>query len=979
MSGPRLTVSILALAILLVCPAAARAQSAMAGVVKDATGAVIPGVSVEAASPVLIEKARYALTDAEGVFRIEGLFPGTYTVTFTLAGFNTVKRDGLELPGNFTATVNAELRIGALEETVTVSGASPVVDVQSTASAQVIGRDLLDAIPTGRTAQTAAALVVGVAMASPDVGGSGAQKFTTMTTHGMNSAQTTVLLDGIQLNGLDADGSTQSYTNTQHYEEIVIQTSGAGADVGAGGVRQSLIPRKGGNQFHGSSALQVADGDWQADAVSPELRARGLTIGTTTKLTSNMEVGTGGKFIQDKLWWFAAARKQVANEGVADTFYPDGSQGVNEQYVRNLGLRLTYQVDRRNQVSVFYDRIWKYLSSQMDAGYDPVTAGLRTYPSANYGQGQFKWTSTISSRFLVEVGANQYQAIQSIGYQPGVQKPYGTPEWFAGATRRDLALGTVTGAYPIQRSTQAPTRRFLSASASYITGSHSVKIGVQDTWGYEWFAAYKNADLEQNYTNGVPTSVYAFNSPVAWNNAVDANWALYAQDTWTLKRLSLNFGVRWEYFKASVPEKESTPGRFGPTQPRTFGPEVFPIWKDTAPRFGAVYDLRGDAKTALKVSVNKYVRQLTDGLTNAYNPIRLQQATLAWTDLNGDDVAQGERGCTFGSPGCEINLGQLPANFAAIVPGCTVLYTPGSIPCGNAQLDAARTREYSWQYGVGVQHEVLPRVSASINWFHTRFYNLPLTYNSAQTAADYSPVPVVSPMDGRIVTVYNVSAAAQTRVLNLESNATDRQRWNNAIEIGFGARLPGGATLFGGVASDLTIEVSCDDPVNPNNQIYCDERQSHKPWLNQIKIAGSVPLPWGIQLGAALQNYNRYLSTGGAVWLVTRTTRYASDCLGPCVPNGLVNPTLAVAQISVPLEPRSLRLSDRINQLDINIGKWITVRNNLRVQPELAIFNAFNNLAVFGARSLNFGTSSYLQPATTLPPRTIRLGAQIKW
>jgi hypothetical protein len=947
--------------------------------VRDATGAVIPGATIEASSPVLIEKVRSVTSDSAGTYRIENLFPGTYTVTFTLPGFVTVIREGLELPGNFTATVNAELRVGELAETVTVSGASPVVDVASTAKAEVITRELLDAIPTGRTAQTAATLVVGVTLGAPDVGGSGAQKFTTMTTHGMNIAQTTVLLDGIQLNGLDGDGSTQSYTNTQHYEEIVIQTSGAGADVGSGGVRQLLIPRKGGNEFHGSGAILYADGDWQADAVSPELHDRGLTIGTTTKLIANQEVGMGGKILQDKLWWFAAARNQVANEGIADTFYPDGTQGVNEQYVRNLGMRVTYQMDGRNQVSVFYDRIWKYLSSQMEAGYDPVTAGLRTYPSPNYGQGQVKWTSTLSSRLLVEAGFNQYQAIQRIGYQPGIAQPYGTPGWFAGATRRDLARGTVTTAYPIARSIQSPTRRFFSTAASYVTGTHSIKVGVQDTWGYEWFAAYKNADLEQNYTNGVPTSVAAFNSPVVWNNAVDANWGLYAQDTWTYRRVSLSVGARWEYFKASIPEKSSTPGRFGPTETRTFGPEVFPIWKDFTPRFGVVYDVTGSARTALKFSVNKYMRQLTDGLTNAYNPIRLQSATLTWQDLNGDDIAQGGRGCVFLTPGCEINMAQMPNNFAVVVPGCTVIHTPGSIPCGTSQLDANRTREYSWQYNVGVQHEVLPGVSASVNWFHTRFYNLPLTYNTAQTSADYSPVRIVSPMDGSVVTVYNVSAAAQARVLNLETNATARQRWNNALEFGMTARLRGGANVFGGFGTDLTVEVSCDDPVNPNSLIYCDERESDKPWLNQIKIAGTMPLPWGLQLSGALQNYSRYMSTGGAVWLITRTTRYAAGCPGPCVPGELVNPTMAVAQMSVPLEPRSLRLSDRINQLDINLGKWVTVRRSLRLQPELAIFNAFNSLAVYGVRSLNYGTTSFEQPATTLSPRTVRLGLQVKW
>ena len=356
---------------LLLVPVAVAAQSAISGTVKDTTGAVLPGVTVEVASPALIERVRSTISDAGGAFQIVDLRPGVYTVTFTLPGFSTVKREGLELPGDFNATVNGEMRVGALEETVTVSGASPVVDVQSTAKAQVISRDMLDVLPTGKTAQTAAALVAGVIMATPDVGGSGAMNQNATTAHGFNSAQTTVLLDGIQLNGMCGNGATQSYSNTQNYEEITVSNAGAGADVSAGGVRQNLIPRRGGNEFHGSGAGVYSSGDWQAAAVTKELEARGLKQGDSFASLYTFEAGVGGKFVKDRFWWFGAARKQASNTNVADTFNPDGSQGVNEQYIKNVSLRLTFQVNQRNQLNVFYDRVFKYLSNDMSAGYEP--------------------------------------------------------------------------------------------------------------------------------------------------------------------------------------------------------------------------------------------------------------------------------------------------------------------------------------------------------------------------------------------------------------------------------------------------------------------------------------------------------------------------------------------------------------------------------------------------------------------------------
>jgi hypothetical protein len=785
-----------------------------------------------------------------------------------------------------------------------------------------------------------------------------------------------VLLDGIQMNGMCGNGATQSYTSTQNYEEIVVQNSGAGADVQGGGVRQYLVPRKGGNEFHGSWSAVYATHKWQADAITPELAARGLTRGNSFDDLYTYETGFGGKFVRDRLWWFGNLRHQANNVAIADTFNSDGSQGISDQYVQNLGLRLTWQIDQKNQLNVYTNRVFKYLGHDMSAGYDPEKAAMLTLRSPLYQQAQVKWTSTLTSKLLLELGWNQYQAYRTNVYQPGVEKPYGTPEWYAGATHRDLSLGTVTRAYPMTLSIQDPTRRYFSTAISYVTGSHNVKFGVQDNWGYEWFATYKNADLEQNYQNGVPTSVYVYNSPTYLNNSLDSNWGIYAQDAWSLRRLTLNYGVRWEYFKASIPQEEVGQGRFAGA--RKFGPEVFPVWKDAAPRFGAVYDLRGNAKTALKFGVNKYNLQLTDGLTNAHNPIRLQSATLAWTDVNNDDVAQGLPGCTYLNPGCEINFAQLATTYAQVPAGCSVIAGSGGVPCGTAQLDGNRKREYTWQYNVGVQHELLPRVSVSANWFYTRFYNLGLTYNSLQTPADYTPVQVASPIDGSVVTVYNVSTAANVRQLNLETNAPNSKQWNNAVEFAFNARV-GATTLFGGVSSDQTIAVRCDDPSNPNNLIYCDQSQNGMPWLTQMKLAGSTRFRWDIRLGASIQVYQRQLSTTqGTVWLVTRTTRYANDCKGPCTPGALVIPNLTPAQFSVPLEPIGIRKSDWIRQLDINVGKNFRV-GKVQLQPEIAVFNALNNLAVYAVRSFNYGTAAYLQPSTTLIPRVARIGMDVKW
>jgi hypothetical protein len=201
------------LACVLIVPGTAVAQSAIAGTVKDTSGAVLPGVTVEASSPALIEKTRTGISDAQGNYKIVDLRPGLYTVTFTLTGFATVKREGLELPSNFTMSVNGDLRVGQLEETVTVTGESPVVDVQTNTRAAVLSRDVLDAVPNAHTLQSVGQLVVGVTLTIPDVGGSQAMQQTYFSVHGAGAAQTAVLMDGMIINGLQGDGAIQSYLN----------------------------------------------------------------------------------------------------------------------------------------------------------------------------------------------------------------------------------------------------------------------------------------------------------------------------------------------------------------------------------------------------------------------------------------------------------------------------------------------------------------------------------------------------------------------------------------------------------------------------------------------------------------------------------------------------------------------------------------------------------------------------------------------
>src|SRR5581483_3873338 len=364
MTSSRIVRSALILAAVLLLPTAARAQSAFAGIVKDTTGAVLPGVTVEAASPVLIEQVRTVTSDANGAYRIENLRPGTYTLTFSLPGFSSVKREGIELQANFTATINAEMKVGAVEETVTVSGESPVVDVQTNTKAQVLPREVLDAVPTAHTIQGVGQLVVGVTLTAPDVGGSQAMQQTYFTVHGLGAAQTSLMMDGMIINGLQGDGAIQTYTNDAGNQEMVYQTGGGTVDSPTGGVKINMIPKEGGNRFSGSLFQGYESSSLQSNNLTPRLANAGVKLVDKIGTYDDTNATVGGPIAKDKLWYFGSVRFFTVNKPIASTYVSDGTpagiaacaaalagrggslcpQGVDPQHQYSGLVRLTWQV-----------------------------------------------------------------------------------------------------------------------------------------------------------------------------------------------------------------------------------------------------------------------------------------------------------------------------------------------------------------------------------------------------------------------------------------------------------------------------------------------------------------------------------------------------------------------------------------------------------------------------------------------------------
>jgi hypothetical protein len=1041
-----MAVVVAALASLVLVPTVAHAQSAIAGVVKDTSGAVLPGVTVEAASDVLIEKTRSVVTDGAGQYKIVDLRPGVYSVTFSLPGFASVKRDGVELPANFTSTINADLKVGSLEETVVVSGQSPVVDVQTTVHTQVLNRDTLDALPTGRTIQGLGQLVVGVALSIPDVGGTRAMQQTYMSTHGLTSANNTVLVDGMMVNGLQSDGSVQSYFNDAMSQEVSYQTSGIGADTSSGGVRLNMIPREGGNKFSGAFFTSYRPGDWQSDNFSQDLKDRGLPNPSLIQRIYDLNFSQGGPIKKDKLWFFTSARAWSVNAPIAGTFVTDGSgtataaclqaaktanpceQGIDDQRIRSALVRLTYQVTPKHKFAAYFDEIDKFRGHAMSAGDDFNTASV-VWNSPAYHTGSAKWTSTLSNRLMFEGGYSNNTEDYTNETQKGINKIRGSAAWYAGAARRDTGLGA-TSVQPLISSlnTTSPLRYNLQASMSYVTGSHNFKFGWQRTFGHFGHTYDGNADLDQNYnstTTGIPftqpTQVVVYNTPIVSREELMYDQGFYGQDQWTIKRLTINAGLRYEWVNGRVPAQASPAGRFVPARNYAETPNV-PNQHDPAPRFGLAYDLFGNGKTALKYSLNRYNASRTTGDANSgaqrYNPLARVTAPLTWTDLNKDDIAQGELGCVYLTPGCEINLAQLPANF-----GVRALTTQ----------DPNIPRTWDLEQGVEIQHELLPRISVTASYYHGTFHDILISDNRTIGLGNWTPYQVFNPIDGTPLTIYDFALSPKPALDVFDTASNAYKQTFNSFGFQFNARLPKGATLFGGLGLDRLLQNTCAEPDNPNLLRFCndwdleanlapgDAKHGYKiPYLTNGKLSGTLPLPYGIQLSGAFQSNMGFAArstatpatsrtVGGTTWVITDTGTTAiyptvngkawcpacPNGVAPWAPNqriipGTVRGTDSGGTLNIRLIPYNAdgQYTDRVNQLDLKVQKTVTI-GMFKVSPTLEMFNVFNADPVILQRLTSWNAPAVVggveQPSTTNQPsgilngRIFGVSAQVRW
>jgi hypothetical protein len=998
-------------ALLLITPSLSLAQqSSITGVVRDTSGAVLPGVTVEATSPVLIEKVRSASTDDTGQYRIIELRPGTYTVTFTLPGFTTVKREGLVLPAEFVATVNADLRVGGLEETVTVTGESPVVDVQSARRSRTLDNSLIEALPTAQG--YAAVMVLMPSMVQSNGGNNDTLLNPGMIVFGGRGgrgnegiAQTDGIGTGAAING----GGVSGYGRLDTTEEVAMTIFGGLGDVEVGGPIVNLIPRTGSNVLSHRFQASGLPGSWQGSNFTQELRDAGLRSPARTNYQWDGSLMHGGPIVRDRLWFFYTTRYNgngtqltgiFDNKNAGDRtkwlYEPDLSRPASNSTSGTITptLRLTAQLTPRMQVGMFADGGAFRLSDAPQIGVVGAAALATPETGTVGGSGrstmfQYKWTWTLTSKLLLDASYGSFHQDWNGRERPGNDRELirVTEQCAGGCANNGGLAGLVYRAQVWNADYMEPNR--WQAAATYVTGAHNMKAGYQGVFHWEIRHPHtNNYNLQYRFNNGIPNQLTQTLNPYQTDSRTRYD-AFYVQDQWTRGRMTVQGALRYDHAWSYYPRQQIGPTNFLP-QPLVFEKSKGVIgYHDINPRMGFAYDVFGTGKTALKVNVGRYLEAAVNGNGN-YSELLPERriatnVTRTWTDANGNYSAD-----------CDLMVGTAQdlraggGDFCGAWSNLNFGKNVYSLSYDENILKGWYNRPSDWQIGATVQHEVLPRISVEVSYVRRWLQNFTVTDNRAVAASDFTEFSVTAPTDPRLPGGGGYVVGNLYNVVPSKFGLTDQYRTYspgfgnvsmvyNGVDVNFSARLRSGVQVQGGTSTGQQVIDSCEirsklpeqvstgtsaqggipyDPANP----YCYVAPGI---TTRLTAAATYTIP-----KLDVQVSNTLTSSPGvplqANWNVPSAT--AAQTLGRPLagnaPNVMVNL----------LEPGQMR-SPRVNILDFRIGKVFRQGGN-RALVAVDLYNALNLDTVLVYNQTYVPNGSWLIPQNVLTARTAKLTVQ---
>ena len=1000
----------------------AQENAGITGVARDSTGGILPGVAAVAASPQLITQTREAITDGTGRYNITALPPGTYTVTFTLPGFSVYVVEEVVLTTAFTATVNAEMTVGGLEETVTVTGVSEVVDIQNVRTQQTLDYEILEALPSGaRDLTQFVSMTLGATNATQgrnDVGGDMGDANTSIAIHGGRGEDGKVNYAGMGTNGFWGDGGGQQRIfkfNTIGVKETVIDTGGAGASTETGGANLSMIPREGANQFSLHAIVAFANSSLAAGSVSDELIARGSQPqAKSMKKVYDNGLGLGGAIIQDRLWWYSATRFWGNQTFGANSFFnsstdpfqfvPSTRRGFSSTYIRDTKGHFTIQATEKHKFSASTNwqracNCWLFQGS-----------GTASAPSADlsfqYGQGpgmwltQGTWTFPASNNLLFQAGLSFLK--QGTTFGNGIPPSVRVTERTTG-----ISWGAPSGFHDLDfnRRSNNFTQR---ASMSYVTGSHQFETGIQGLMGAHTngggirtipasVAAFIGTNVRLN--NGVPDQLTLHIAPSRSDTRI-RTIGLFAQDQWTLDRLTLNLGLRYDHFW-SFANPITLPASVRGFRPETTFPgrDDIPNYQDVSPRIGAAYDVFGDGRTAIKASWGRYVAGLGGSDSSALAP---SGATINSTSRQWDDT----------------NL-----NF---LPDCVLSNFAANGECGaisNSQFGGSRAltgfaaarakgwniREYANRISVALQHELLTGLTMDVSYHRTDWNNQEATINNATPAADYTEGCITAPTDTRLGTVsgqqvcglwdanpnvFGLVDSERVNAKDVNTSSSDPTELFNGVDIAINAQFGNGGIMLGGVSVGRTRFDYCWNNALPN--ITQERQPANLPrtagfceitgdlWDgvgSQVKFQVVYPLAYDFTVSGTFKalpgipipaNFNASNAS-----LAASLGRDLSACRGAVGAACTAVKSVGLAPSTAYSGNSAAVLHDqRINEVDLRLTKGLTIAG-FRLQGVAELYNVFHNRPAQGILT-TYG-SSWLLPRAILGGRLFKVGVQVDY
>jgi hypothetical protein len=977
---------------LLLLPSLALAQASISGVVKDASGAVLPGVTVEASSPALIEKVRSVVTDDTGQYRIVDLRPGSYQVSFSLPGFNTVRREGIELTGSFVATVNADLKVGDLTETITVTGESPIVDVQSSTQQRSITAEIIEAIPTGRSVVNLAILVPGMVAFSPrgisDVGGTDNLQTTFVSIHGGRPGDQRTQIDGIQIRNLMGTGNSTNFTpDMGSAQEVALDYAAVGADQLSGGVRVNFIPKEGGNLFTSSVFATGANSKFQGDNMSDELRARGLTTPNLLKNTYDVNPTFGGPIALDKAWFYASSRFQGNRNYVAGifenknagnpnawTYEPSEVRGLFDMTINAVNGRVTYQASPRNKLGVFFEKQWRDWHDGRQL-VSPEAFVHYLFPHNHIGI--VSWTSPVSNKMLLEArGSYRAEVWVNVGGDPDYpNNRQMIPVTEQGGAIPGLSYRSLSGIYTRQ---SAPKIWQAQSSMSYVTGAHAFKVGYDYLGGTHTNGnTATDSNLQYRFNNGVPNLITQYATPYERSYTLH-ELGIFVQDRWTVGRLTANAGLRYDDYNTSQPQSVLVGAMWVPNRNITFPAQKFYNFRDWSPRLGVSYDVFGNGRTALKATANRFVVGLlpSDGhpVTNLASSV-----TRSWNDRTTFPAGDPRNGNYV--PDCDLLNPQANGECGRIS-DLTFGTTRPSTAYDPAILNGTNVRPANWEFSGSIQHELTPRLGLNVGYFRRAYTNFTVTDNRAVAASDYTSFGFTVPVDPRLpngggypVSGYvNLNPDKVGQVDNLITSSknfgSQIEHWNG-VDVTLNLRLRD-IRMQGGTSTGRTTTDNCDIVAQLPETLGTlsrDQCRQVTNWLTQAKFLAFYTIPRiDVSVAGTVQSTQGPPIQANFV----ATNAIVQPSLGRPLSGGIANQTTAVIQ------PGTV-FGERISQLDFRVAKNVRF-GRARTSVNFDIYNALNANPVTILNQNYSGTGTgWLAPTGILPARLFKFSVQFNY